>query len=87
MRQPLRSCRAPAVTPSAEPVRAARIGPDLTHLASRTSIAAVTLTNTPANLYRWIADPKAVKPGVLMPTIVVTPQIRSDIVAYLDELK
>ena len=62
-------------------------GPDLTHLASRTSIAAVTLTNTPANLYRWIADPQAVKPGVLMPTIVVTPQIRSDIVAYLDELK
>ena len=62
-------------------------GPDLTHLASRSSIAAVTLSNTPANLYRWIADPQAVKPGVLMPTIVVSPQIRSEIVAYLDELK
>ncbi len=62
-------------------------GPDLTHLASRTSIAAVTLTNTPANLYRWIADPGSVKPGVLMPTIVIAPQTRHEIVAYLDELK
>jgi cytochrome c oxidase subunit 2 len=61
--------------------------PDLTHLASRTSIAAVTLTNTPANLRRWIADPNAVKPGVLMPTITVTPQTLDEIVAYLDELK
>lgn len=62
-------------------------GPDLTHLASRTSIAAVTLSNTPANLRRWIADPNAVKPGVLMPTVPVTPQTLAEIVAYLDELR
>ena len=62
-------------------------GPDLTHLASRTSIAAVTLTNTPSNLTRWIADPQAVKPGVFMPTILMTPQTRAEIVAYLSELK
>ncbi len=62
-------------------------GPDLTHLASRTSIAAVTLSNTPANLRRWVADPNAVKPGVLMPTVPVTPQTLDEIVAYLDELK
>ena len=60
---------------------------NLTHLASRTSIAAVTLSNTPANLRRWIADPNAVKPGVLMPTVPVTPQTLDEIVAYLDELK
>jgi cytochrome c oxidase subunit 2 len=62
-------------------------GPDLTHLASRSSIAAVTLPNTPANLHRWIADPTAVKPGTLMPTIPVTPQLLDEIVAYLEELK
>jgi cytochrome c oxidase subunit II len=62
-------------------------GPDLTHLASRRSIAAVTLSNTPANLHRWIADPTAVKPGTLMPTIPVTPQTLDEIVAYLEELK
>ncbi|HUK78395.1 MAG TPA: cytochrome c oxidase subunit II [Thermoleophilia bacterium] len=62
-------------------------GPDLTHLASRSSIAAVTLTNTPANLTRWIADPQAVKPGTLMPVVPVTPQTVAEIVAYLDELK
>ena len=62
-------------------------GPDLTHLASRSSIAAVTLSNTPANLQRWIAHPSAVKPGTLMPTIPILPQTLSQIVAYLDELK
>jgi cytochrome c oxidase subunit 2 len=62
-------------------------GPDLTHLASRSSIAAVTLSNTPANLHRWISAPQAVKPGTLMPTIPITPQMLAEIVAYLEELK
>jgi cytochrome c oxidase subunit II len=62
-------------------------GPDLTHFASRSSIAAVSLPNTPANLNRWIADPQAVKPGALMPTIPILPQTRAEIVAYLEELK
>lgn len=62
-------------------------GPDLTHLASRSTIAAVTLTNTPANLARWIADPQGVKPGTRMPDVPLTPQIVSEIVAYLNELR
>jgi cytochrome c oxidase subunit 2 len=62
-------------------------GPDLTHLASRSTIAAVTLTNTPANLHRWIQDPQAVKPGTYMPTIPVAPQTLDQIVAYLSELR
>jgi cytochrome c oxidase subunit II len=64
-----------------------RLGPDLTHLASRSSIAAVTLTNTPANLRKWIFNPQAVKPGALMPTVVVPPQTLDQIVAYLEGLK
>jgi cytochrome c oxidase subunit 2 len=38
------------------------IGPDLTHFASRQTIAGLVLENTPDNLARWLADPQAVKP-------------------------
>ena len=40
-----------------------RVGPDLTHLASRRTIAAGTLPNTAADLARWITDPQRIKPG------------------------
>jgi len=43
------------------------VGPDLTHVASRSTIGAGTLANTAENLRRWIAAPDAVKPGVHMP--------------------
>lgn len=43
-----------------------RVGPDLTHVGSRTTIAAGLLENTPENLHRWIVDPNGVKPGNLM---------------------
>jgi cytochrome c oxidase subunit 2 len=45
------------------------VGPDLTHLMSRTTIAAGILTNTPANLGGWIANPQSIKPGAQMPNI------------------
>jgi cytochrome c oxidase subunit 2 len=62
-------------------------GPDLTHLASRSTIAAVTLTNTATNLTRWVSDPQGVKPGTHMPDVPLTPQLVREIVAYLDELR
>jgi cytochrome c oxidase subunit 2 len=43
------------------------IGPNLTRIGGRSSIAAGMLENTPENLERWIRDPKSVKPGVQMP--------------------
>ncbi len=43
------------------------IGPNLTRLGSRTTIAAGMLENTPENLERWIRDPLSVKPGAQMP--------------------
>jgi cytochrome c oxidase subunit II len=46
---------------------AGRIGPDLTHVASRSSIGAATLPNEAAALARWIQDTDRVKPGVHMP--------------------
>jgi cytochrome c oxidase subunit II len=45
----------------------AHVGPDLSHVGSRTIIGAGVLDNSPDSLGRWIRDPQAVKPGVLMP--------------------
>lgn len=43
------------------------IGPDLTRIGGRTTIAAGLLENTPENLVAWITDPDGVKPGAQMP--------------------
>ena len=43
------------------------LGPDLTHIGSRTTIAAGVMENNPENLARWIHDSSDVKPGSLMP--------------------
>lgn len=64
-----------------------RIGPDLTHLASRSRIAAGTLPNTRGNLAGWIANSQALKPGNDMPTMTLTPQDLRTLVAYLETLK
>jgi cytochrome c oxidase subunit II len=45
----------------------ANTGPDLTHLASRRTLAAATMPNTPENLRDWILNPHSRKPGVRMP--------------------
>ncbi len=45
----------------------ARIGPDLTHFASRRILGAGVVENTAANLRRWLTDPQRIKPGVKMP--------------------
>jgi cytochrome c oxidase subunit 2 len=63
------------------------VGPDLTHLASRQTIAAGVLENTPENLTAWLKNPQAVKPGNHMPNLGLTdPQI-NQLVAYLETLK
>ena len=43
------------------------VGPDLTHLMSRTTIAGGELPNNPGFLSGWIANPQSLKPGSLMP--------------------
>jgi cytochrome c oxidase subunit 2 len=43
------------------------IGPDLTHVGGRLSLAAATLPNDEAAFARWIKDNQHVKPGNLMP--------------------
>jgi cytochrome c oxidase subunit 2 len=64
-----------------------RIGPDLTHLASRRTLGAVTLPNTPEGLARWIHDPQAPKPGNRMPASPMSDEDRAALVAWLQELR
>jgi cytochrome c oxidase subunit II len=64
-----------------------RLGPDLTHIASRGAIAANTLTNTKANLSGWIADPQRIKPGARMPTLELAAGDFNAIRDYLESLK
>jgi len=61
-------------------------GPDLTHLASRATIAAGAALNTPDNLRSWIQDPNTFKPGALMPAMQLTDQETNEVVAYLETL-
>lgn len=63
------------------------VGPDLTHLMSRRTIAAGAVSNDTSGLSGWIANPRALKPGALMPaTLLSGPQL-SATVAYLETLK
>ena len=62
-------------------------GPDLTHLASRRTIAAGTLPNDPSNLAGWIIDPQIIKPGVKMPPNQLDGNSLQALLAYLATLK
>ena len=64
-----------------------RDGPDLTHLASRRSIAAGTMPMGKGQLYGWVADPQSIKPGAKMPTIGLDAQELHSVIAYLETLK
>jgi cytochrome c oxidase subunit 2 len=66
---------------------ASRNGPDLTHLASRRTIAAGTLPNTRGALAGWIVDPQQVKPGAHMPPNQLAPPDLDALLTYLQNLK
>ncbi|QYM78265.1 cytochrome c oxidase subunit II [Horticoccus luteus] len=65
----------------------ARVGPDLTHFASRRHLGAGIAANTAANLRRWLTNPQEVKPGVKMPDFKFTDQQVTQLVAYLETLQ
>jgi cytochrome c oxidase subunit 2 len=62
------------------------VGPDLTHLASRRTLAA-SMPMSEGNLYGWVADPQSLKSGNHMPTIGLEPDQLHAVVAYLETLK
>jgi cytochrome c oxidase subunit 2 len=65
----------------------ARVGPDLTHFASRTTFAGSMFDNTPENVAEWLHDPPGVKPGSKMPNLQLSPDQIEALVAYLEFLK
>ena len=67
-------------------------GPDLTHVGSRTTIAAMTYPNTRENIARWVHDPQAMKEAVLMGDprfndVKVSKEEAEALAAYLFRLK
>jgi len=62
-------------------------GPDLTHVGSRPTIGAGTLSNTPMNLADWVRNPHTAKDGVGMPASSLTDEQLEAVVAYLETLE
>jgi cytochrome c oxidase subunit 2 len=85
------------------PMSVGKIGPNLTHIGTRHTIAGAQYPNTPEYMARWIKNSRAMKPGSLMPTLGrnetdpitkqrvtvggLDDQQIADIVAYLQALK
>jgi cytochrome c oxidase subunit 2 len=68
-------------------VATGRFGPDLTHVASRDTIASGSVPNTPANLREFIDNPANFKPGALMPPMHLDAHDLDAVTAYLGTLK
>jgi cytochrome c oxidase subunit II len=64
-----------------------QLGPDLTHLAGRTTIAAGALHFSPGALAAWISDPQHIKPGNHMPRMPIHSDEMVAIVHYLENLR
>jgi cytochrome c oxidase subunit II len=66
---------------------AGTLGPDLTHLGSRQTLAAGTLRNTTGDLAAWVLDPHQAKPGNRMPRLSLPKDDFDDLIAYLETLR
>ena len=64
-----------------------KTAPDLTHFASRRSIAAGALPNNRGNLAGWILDPQHIKPGSYMPPTQLEQGELQPLIAYLESLR
>lgn len=64
-----------------------QVAPNLTHLASRRSIAAGAMPYSKGALAGWLADPQSMKPGNHMPFVALPVADRLALVDYLDSLK
>ena len=76
------TCHAVRGTPAAGDV-----GPDLTHLASRATLASGATTNTRPHLAQWIGDPDSIKPASHMPNLHLSDSDVQSLVAYLEDLR
>jgi cytochrome c oxidase subunit 2 len=62
------------------------VGPDLSHLATRETLAAGLIPNDRAHLLAWIDNPQGLKPGALMPKVPLPSDERAELVSYLQSL-
>lgn len=76
------NCHTVAGTPAT-----GRFGPDLTHLASRDTIASGAVQNNAENLRKWIDKPDSLKPGCLMPSMHLSDRELDAVTAYLTQLR
>jgi cytochrome c oxidase subunit II len=63
------------------------VGPDLTHVMSRSTLAAGTLRNTPEARAAWVTNPQRIKPGTRMPPSDLAPEDLRAVLAYLETLR
>jgi cytochrome c oxidase subunit 2 len=63
------------------------VGPDLTHVGARSTLAALTLPNDAAALSDWLRDPQHLKPGNRMPDLNLSDADVRNLVDYLEGLK
>jgi cytochrome c oxidase subunit II len=63
------------------------VGPDLTHLATRSTLAAGTIPNTRGHLAGWVLDPQKIKPGAKMPPNQLASDELQALLSYLESLK
>jgi cytochrome c oxidase subunit 2 len=63
------------------------IGPDLTHVATRNTLAALTIANNPTQLAQWIRNPQKFKPGNKMPGLPLSPSDVQQLTSFLRSLK
>jgi cytochrome c oxidase subunit 2 len=59
------------------------VGPDLTHLMSRKTLAAGAIPNNAGWLSAWVANPQHIKPGSLMPDLPLSGRDVAQLRAYL----
>jgi cytochrome c oxidase subunit 2 len=64
-----------------------RLGPDLTHVASRLTLAAGAFPNTADNMLRWITNPQSHKPGSAMPTVPLSAAQLQLVAHYMSTLR
>lgn len=68
-------------------VATGQFGPDLTHLASRDTIASGAIPLTTANVHAFVDNPNNLKPGSLMPPMHLSAHDLDAVTAYLMSLK
>jgi cytochrome c oxidase subunit II len=63
------------------------VGPELTHVGSRLTLAAGTLPNTRGHLAGWVSNAQSVKPGSRMPAVSLAADDLQNVIAYLTSLR